>query len=703
MTRLHPWGGMAAALLGMVPGVAAAGATATAPITLDDYFAVKRPIDLSLSADGRWLVYAVTEQGRRSVYLQDVRGGQPMRQAYLAHGELVGWLPNADALAFVVAGSGGVWQVRTHDLAGEERTIARLGQRPESVRFAPNGRDFAYLAPTGPEGALPLSRRLREGKEPVFVDPMRFSVYDRTHADYDLLPESRMELWVRIGDGPPSRADLPGAVTAFHWSPDSRSLSVVIRPRTPLATLLPTTSVGVLDVASSHFRFIAEAAPANGAIPALSFDGGEWRPEGGQLLLRRTTWRDPWLAGVLPDWAWAPASASTAARGMVWRRIEAYNATFFPLPGARLWMAGVLQAHPGLSVVTPSGPVRLRRLDAGSGANRNYTFSADGRVAAWTHERGDRPPEIFVAIDNARPRRLSRLNDALANKAWPLVDAVRWKSRDGVEISGWIMMPRGRKAGRGLPMVTLVHGGPGHAVKDGFLDYFRLWAYPLELMAARGMAVFIPNYRGTLGFGPRFGSPHAPDGEPVDDILTGIDALVARGVADAGRLGLAGHSHGGWLGPVIVTRDRRFKAASFANGGGNVVQTYIEMSGLLNRQVHAQHFGAGLYDDPQRFLRLSPDLNYQDVHTAVLYEAGADDQPQLFVSLPKAAQHFGAPFEFVVYPRQDHNLSDPAMMRASAELNSDWFSYWLSDGRDPDPAKRDRYARWDRLRERAIR
>jgi dipeptidyl aminopeptidase/acylaminoacyl peptidase len=329
-------------------------------------------------------------------------------------------------------------------------------------------------------------------------------------------------------------------------------------------------------------------------------------------------------------------------------------------------------------------------------------FRADLRAAAFVNESLTRPPELFVRSGNAAPRRLTDLNGEIARRVGYTAREVSWPGDDGVVAHGWLLEPADDARRKGpWPMITHVHGGPGFAFPNAFAPYFEVWPYPLEVLAGQGFAIFIPNYRGTQSYGRAFASPKRLDGEPAGDIIAGVRKMIADGVADPARLGITGQSHGAWLGPVVMTREKVFRASSFAEGSSNGVLMYSLMPGDLNRQVHDVVTGLGksFWDDPQPYLEGSPDMHFRGVRTASLWEAGAQSAAVMMFSYPKAARHFGAPTEFVVYPKTQHNPSLPAIQRESANRNLDWFAFWLNGEENPGEGKAAQYERWKKLRD----
>ncbi len=235
-----------------------------------------------------------------------------------------------------------------------------------------------------------------------------------------------------------------------------------------------------------------------------------------------------------------------------------------------------------------------------------------------------------------------------------------------------------------------------------FAQYYTLyggiWPYPLEILALNGIAVFIPNYRGTDSFGDAYSNPDHSDGEALTDVILGIEYLVKTGEADVNRLGIAGHSHGAWLGALVMTRMKKFLAASFGEGPQNNMLTYIFSPGYLYENGYHKLWGDGLYRTPQRYIETSPVFFFDGVKAAALFEAGVESQALSMMGSPKAAHLAGMPTEFVVYPKTGHNIRDPKIKGEVANRNLDWFLFWMLGRENRAVSKSEQYNRWREMR-----
>ena len=200
--------------------------------------------------------------------------------------------------------------------------------------------------------------------------------------------------------------------------------------------------------------------------------------------------------------------------------------------------------------------------------------SRDGAVVAVVMSTPETPAEVYVTDASASAfRPITRTNPQAADFALGRTEVVTWKSSDGLEIEGVLLLPVGYQPGRAYPLLVVAHGGPAGAhlnnYRVGGLEGGQLWA-------GEGWAVLYPNPRGSSNYGERFLRANINDwgGGDYRDIMSGIDALVARGLADPDRLALIGWSYGGYMTAWSITQTTRFKAAMVGAGLTNLWSMY---------------------------------------------------------------------------------------------------------------------------------
>jgi dipeptidyl aminopeptidase/acylaminoacyl peptidase len=301
-------------------------------------------------------------------------------------------------------------------------------------------------------------------------------------------------------------------------------------------------------------------------------------------------------------------------------------------------------------------------------------FTSDGRVALIRDDY-DLPQEIVV-IGTGTNQVLASLahagTDYIASVAGSAAN-VSWSAPDGTPIEGVLCTPPGTGP---FPLVLHVHGGPIGA-------YQRSWAmrdYAVPLLVSRGYAVLHPNPRGSSGRGQQFAAAVIGDmgGADTYDYLSGIDAMVERGIADPARIGTMGVSYGGFMSAWLVTQDQRFKAAV---AGSPVTQWYS-----FTFTTNIPRWGLWFLDnaDPEetgnQVHTRSPVLHASKARTPTLLTAGAKDrctpagQAREFY---QALVGHGVDAEMVVYPGEGHGVSRfPAITDYLTRLVT-WFERYM--------------------------
>ena len=229
--------------------------------------------------------------------------------------------------------------------------------------------------------------------------------------------------------------------------------------------------------------------------------------------------------------------------------------------------------------------------------------------------------DIFLfGPDGKDGKQLTEINAHTSAWALPKISIVRWKGKDGKPVEGLLEVPADYKPGKPLPTIVNLHGGPTSA-----------WPYSMVhgylgsvVYASQGYAYFSPNYRGSTGYGDDFITDLVGKENDVDvsDILNGIDQLIADGVADRTRIGIAGWSNGGYLTNCLISKTNRFKAAS--SGAGIVDQT-MEW-GINDEPAFPVVFSGGTpWQVPDAYRRTSPIFQFADVRTPTLFHVGEND------------------------------------------------------------------------------
>ena len=688
------------------------GTAGTPKFEIEDYAQVRMFEDLHLSPAGDFVLYTTrhllkgeADNDREVFVLATIGGAKPTRVDLPPTARAIRWAGDSRLIAFI-ANDQNLTQVYLYDL--QMRTMSRISAGADPVvafELSNSGKALAYVTRPKPDEieTASLYASLRRRGPGILIDTDAVSLNDVIDPHFGRrVSEPDATLWVSQIGAPPKRIEVPGDpgsyVSKMHWSDDDAMISVLYIgadvPQGP--TRLESPSLGVVSVASGRFRAIATAFESQGASPAQFFTGGDWIPGKHRLVIERTIIKDGW------SWdhaEWAVINAQPLAdQNLRWHVVEsAWDVKIQPITPRLLLVQNTIQALPSLYEWSDGGIRRSNRVAEFDGSTSNFSFARHTNTMAFVGESMVKPQEIYLYGSDAsgiRIRRLSSVNQQIAAKLTASVSEMSWTSTDGITVHGWLLAPAGTWA-KPWPVVTYLHGGPGSPLTDTFATNWERWPYPFDVYAAHGIATFFPNYRGSGTFGSVFHKPKKSDGEPIDDVITGVKSLVNAGIADKTRLGLSGHSHGGWLGPLALTRFPMFRACSFAEGWGNSVEAYELLNGKHVRQIFAPSLaGADLYDDPSRYLELSADLHFAEVRSANLFESGSESGLLEMLGLGKASAARGLPTESITYPLTGHNPADPLVQRDIARRNADWFLFWLRDEERPDPEAAAQYARW---------
>ncbi len=249
------------------------------------------------------------------------------------------------------------------------------------------------------------------------------------------------------------------------------------------------------------------------------------------------------------------------------------------------------------------------------------------------------------------------------------IEPFEWQGRDELTLQGWVVRPAGEGP---WPLVMDIHGGPVWMCRNRWQGRLR----GAKLLADLGIASFYPNPRGSSGRGVEFAAEVRGDmgGEDTFDYLTGIDALVAAGIADPERLGVTGISYGGFMSAWLITQDSRFAAAvPISTVADWVSQHYTSQipyfdARFLDGQPNAM---GGLFHSR------SPIHFASRVQTPTLQLTGALDQntpPTQALEFHRALQEHGVRSVLATYPTAGHGIrSFPEVLDATTRYVG-WFA-----------------------------
>jgi dipeptidyl aminopeptidase/acylaminoacyl peptidase len=322
---------------------------------------------------------------------------------------------------------------------------------------------------------------------------------------------------------------------------------------------------------------------------------------------------------------------------------------------------------------------RFRCLSARDGLVDSLTASSSGEVIAALATTSYEPENVHAGPPGGPLIRLSDTQPALRAIRWGTQERLCYQASDGLGLDGLLILPPSRSRADGpFPLITLVHGGPDAR----YADQFMLAPHPSgQWLATAGYAVFLPNPRGGVGHGRDFAAAVARSvgGSEWSDIISGIDLLIAEGVADPDRLGIGGASHGGFMAAWAIGQTDRFKAAMMAAGisdWGMLVAT--GEGGTLEAELSGSCGWEGTGPHPHD--QVSPISFASKIRTPVLIVHGEDDTNVPVgqaIYFHRALSWFGVEHELVIYPREGHGFVERKHQLDLLRRTRAWFERWL--------------------------
>ena len=459
-------------------------------------------------------------------------------------------------------------------------------------------------------------------------------------------------------------------IDGFDWSNDGSRIAFS-HTKSPVANYWPTSDVSIVEVASAKVSVLTDSPSAEFA-PIYS-------PDGKSIALLASDnpprWAQSGVIQIFPATGGAPKS---------------FAASFDAQPSIAGWSADGKRIY--FSEAKGTG-TQIYYLDVAAnrieeikttpavvfGLNLNDT----GTMFGFVRQTSDTPPDAFVAsASDFTTVQITRVNGETKLPPMGRTEVITWKSNDGKQIEGLLTYPVGYQAGQRVPLILNIHGGPAGVFQQTFLG--GRGVYPLATFSARGYAVLRPNPRGSSGYGTEFRRANTKDWGFGDyqDLMTGVDKVIAMGVADPERLGVMGWSYGGFMTSWIVTQTQRFKAAS----AGAPVTNLMSFNGTADIPAFVpDYFGGQFWEIMDLYQKHSPMFNVKGVSTPTMIQHGEAD---IRVPISQGYEFYnalkvkGVPTRMLVLPRQPHGPNEPKMQLAAMKSNLEWFEKYIGSKRE---------------------
>jgi dipeptidyl aminopeptidase/acylaminoacyl peptidase len=633
-------------------------AAAPAAYRLEDALTLRSFADLTWSRDGRRLAFVVTEvdtaenSNNQDIWLVDPERGEPLRLTRHPKADYSPtFSPGGDTLAFVATRATGedaksaIYMMSLR--GGEPWPVGTYTESVGEVEWSPDGKSLAF----------------------VMTDTLPKQIRDWRKKKWDhVVEDERLQfpaLWVvDIASGRQRRLT-SGAhyVWNVRWAPDSRSLAFLVSP------------TGKPD--DSNEQEIGVVPAEGGAMRTLGVMGESfaWSPNGRLVALAAGADRE---RQVQKSDLWVVPAAGGKAVNLTGDFDEDAATPAWSPDGGTLYFHSAQGVSTRLASVALGGGAAPRGGGVTLGVDRaaeagDPAISSNGRMA-WVQSQPGSPAEVWVAERAGLPgRAVTSLNAAASKLPLGETRSVRWTSTDGVRVEGLLLRPQGASARTPLKTLVLLHGGPYSS------RYALAFQSTPQFLAAHGYQVFMPNFRSSGGYGTAFMMRKRSNwgGQDWRDVMTGIDSLVAAGLADPHRLGVYGGSYGGYLSAWAITQTDRFDAACVIAGAEDLVSHFGQSD---VHKYRAFDFEGYPWETPENWARSSPSTYIMNAKTPTLILIGEEDHR---VPYPQGQQLYAAltalnvPTEFVHYPREGHGLREYRHRCDQLTRMLGWFDRWV--------------------------
>lgn len=652
--------------------------------TVDEILKLRRVSDPQLSPDGTRVAYVVTDVNQQKntrnndIWIVPLTGGMPVRLTQADQSDdRPRWSPDGKQIAFISARDGGsqVWVMGADDPA-RARKLTSLATEASGVTWSPDGKWLAFLSDVYPDCAtLECSaKKLKESEESPTKARLLTGLLFRHWVSWK--DDRFSHLFVMPADGAspprdltPGAADVPpfslGGPEGYAFSADSKEIAFV--KKTDKVEALSTNSdIFTLEIGSPT------ATPRKVTTNPAADEGPVYSPDGRFILYRAQA-----RAGFESDrWELMLFDRQSGQHRSITRTFDRSADGYVWSPDSKtIYVSAEDNALVPIFALDVSG-TSVPKPIVREGSNGDLQVSRDGRTLVFSRSSLQAPPEIFRATqDGAGVTMVTQTNAAFLQPfKLSQPESVWYTGASGTRVHAWIVKPASFQAGQKYPLLFLVHGGPQGAWGDG-------WSYRWnpQVFASEGYIAFLPNPRGSTGFGQKFTDQISGDwgGRVYEDLMKGLDYAEALPYVDRARIGAAGASYGGYMMNWFLGHTDRFKAVVSHAGVYNLTSMY----GVTEELWFPEWDLLGTpWTNPEAYAKWSPHMFARNFKTPTLVTHGELDFRvpigegfQLFTTL----QRLNVPSKMLYFPDEGHWINKPANSALWYRTVLDWMNQWV--------------------------
>lgn len=591
-----------------------------------DVFGLEYAGDPQIAPNGEHVVYVrksmdiMKDRSRSNLWIIDANGSNH-RAIASSSADFFSprWSADGNRLAYASSEEGSVQIYLRWMDSGQVARLTDLTASPSSLSWSPDGRMIAFTMPVAAEAARPFGELPKKPDGAEWAPEVRVinSLKYRADGQKGFLPAEYQQVFVIPADGGTPRQLTTGNFnhgSSLTWSTDSKTLYLATNHDEDWEYEPLQADIYALSVADGSMSRLTQrkgpdfspvVSPDGRKIAYLGFDDRQMLYENTSVYVMDIDGANSRLISGGLDRNVDALQWASDSKGLIIQYDDGGE---------------TLIAHLGLS-----GDLRqLASNTGGTSLGRPYSggsFSvANNGAIAFNQASPQRPAELAVMDKRGQSRLLTHLNeDLLAHKTLGKIEELHVASSfDGRDVEGWILYPPNYEAGKKWPLILEIHGGP-------VANYGPRFSTEVQLYAAAGYVVVYMNPRGSDSYGAEFVNliHHNYPSQDYDDLMTAVDTLIERGIADPQQLFVTGGSGGGVLTAWIVGKTDRFRAAVVAKPVINWTSFNLTADGPA--YFSRYWFGAFPWEDQEQYWRRSPLSLVGNVTTPTMLLTGESD------------------------------------------------------------------------------
>jgi len=611
-------------------------------MTTDDGLDMVQVGGAMISPDGSWVLFSKSElnweenERETTWWRVSAEGGEPYRYIGDDGGGNFQFSPDGSRLAFTRSVDDESQLFLLPTTGGEAVQLSEHETSVSSYAWSEDGLKIIFVAP---EPMTDEEEKAREdGYDAIFVDE---GPNGQQSGNWN-------NLWIiEVESGVERRlTDNDHRIGSFSVAPSGDRILFTSRTenRRNQGNL---SEIQLLELETGNVRQLTDNSAPEGAL--------SWAPDGDSFAYTART-DGEWELLLDKIWVMDPDGGG---RRIVSGAFDGNIGNFVWAPDASAILFSGLHGTNNNLYRINLGSDSVEQITSSVGSLAPSSFSRDRTKMAYVFQNFDTPADIWVGLtDGTDAVQLTNVNPTITDEiVLGQGEVIRWESRDGTEIEGILMLPAEYQSGA-LPLLLHIHGGPAGVFRNSFSASNHVWA-------GLGYAQLFPNVRGSSGYDDDLlrGNLYDIGSGDYEDLMTGVDELISRGIADPNKLGLRGWSYGGILGGWTITQTDRFKGASV---GAMVSDWTSEYGPGFNHDVRLWYIGGTPWDNPDEWRERSALTHIANVTTPTLVLHGINDrtdtEPQSMMFF-QALKDQGKITRYIRFPREPHGFREPRHQR----------------------------------------